>query len=69
MKTLEDLLKKSTEGSRKDQKIFACQFNKVALMLEKDYGVKSVHMVFIIRDILERVGMGEQILREDDIND
>ena len=64
MKSLEDMLKESQEGSRKNQEIFACQFNKVALMLDKDYGVRSVHVTFIVRDIMDRITRGETILHE-----
>lgn len=62
MKTLQDLLDESVKKNKKDQEIYACQFNKTALMLERDYGIRSVHLVFIVRDILERVGQGETIL-------
>lgn len=65
MRTLENMLQESGEGSRKDQEIFACQFNKISNMLYRDYGVRSVHMVFIIRDILIRMSRGECILEED----
>ena len=62
MKTLQDLLDDSVKKNSKDQELFACQFNKTALMLDRDYGIRSVHLALIVRDILERVGKGEAIL-------
>ena len=68
MRTLEDMFKESGKGSRKDQEIFACQLNKISNLLYNDYGIRSVHMAFIIRDIMIRVSRGETIFKEDQNN-
>lgn len=65
MKSLEDMLKESQEGSVKAQDLFAEQYNKVMNMLDKDYGIRSVHLTFIVRDILDRVYSGEKIVEID----
>lgn len=65
MKTLDDMLKESASGTRKVQELFAEQFNKVSNMLYKDYGIRSVHMSLIVRDILDRVYTGEKIIKID----
>lgn len=65
MKTLEDMLKDSTSGTRRCQELFAEQYNKVSNMLYNDYGIRSVHLSFIVRDILDRVYSGEQIVEID----
>lgn len=65
MKTLEDMCQESASGTRKVQELFAEQFNKVSNMLYKDYGIRSVHMALIVRDILDRVYSGEKIVNID----
>lgn len=65
MKTLEDMLKEKASGTRKAQELFAEQFNKVSNMLYKDYGICSVHMAFIVRDILDRVYSGQKVVNID----
>lgn len=62
MKTLEDMIKESAAGTKRCQELFAEQFNKVSNMLYKDYGLRSVHMSFIVRDILDRIYSGEKIV-------
>ena len=62
MKTLEDMLKESSSGTKRRSELFAEQFNMVSNMLYTDYGIRSVHMSFIVRDILDRIYSGEQIV-------
>lgn len=65
MKSFEDMLKESVSGTKHHQELFAEQFNKVSNMLDKDYGIRSVHLVLIVRDILDRVYAGEKIVSID----
>lgn len=65
MKSLEDMIKESTHGSRRQQDLFAEQFNKVNYMIHKDYGINSIHVAFIVRDILDRVYSGERVVEID----
>lgn len=58
-KTLSDLLCEATNGDRDDRERFACQFNRVSNLLHREYGVDSVHMTFIVRDIIVRILKGE----------
>lgn len=65
MKSLEDMLQESAKGTKRQQELFADQFNKVSNMLDKDYGIRSIHLTFIVRDILDRVYSGEKVVKID----
>lgn len=65
MKSLEDMLHESTIGSKRQKALFAEQYNKVSNMLHNDYGIQSIHLTFIIRDILDRVYSGEKVVNID----
>lgn len=65
MKSLDDMLHESTIGTKRQQELFAEQYNKVSNMLYNDYGIQSIHLTFIVRDILDRVYSGEKIVSID----
>lgn len=65
MKSLEDMIEESKQGSRRCRDLFAEQFNRVNCMIHRDYGINSIHVAFIVRDILDRVYSGEKVVEID----